>query len=86
MNGAEALDKLKKEYFDLVLTDSHMPLTAGMEILESLTAQQSSDGSPLVIIMIKNCLDAVQKQAMMAGACLVLPKDDVTLSSWLPNR
>jgi CheY-like chemotaxis protein len=74
VNGAAALEQLKKEHFDLVLTDYHMPLMDGMEFLEQLTEQQDSDDSPLVIMMTSDWNDAVQKQAMKAGAFLVLQK------------
>jgi two-component system chemotaxis response regulator CheY len=74
VNGAAALEQIKKEHFDLVLTDYHMPLMDGMEFLEQLTEQQDSDDSPLVIMMTSDCDAAVHKQAMKAGAFLVLQK------------
>lgn len=74
VNGAAALEQLKKEHFDLVLTDYQMPLMNGMEFLEKLTEQQDSHDSPIVIIMTSALDEAVQNQAMKAGASLVLQK------------
>jgi len=74
VNGTAALEQLKKEHFDLVLTDYHMPLMDRMEFLEQLTEQQASDDSPLVIMMTSDWDETVQKQAMKGGACLVLQK------------
>jgi two-component system chemotaxis response regulator CheY len=74
VNGAAALEQLKKEHFDLVLTDYHMPLMDGMEFLDQLTEQRASDDSPLVIMMTSDCHEAIQQQATKAGAFLVLQK------------
>jgi CheY-like chemotaxis protein len=51
-----------------------MPLMDGMEFLEQLTEHQDSDDSPLVIMMTSDFDAAVHKQAMKAGAFLVLQK------------
>jgi two-component system, chemotaxis family, chemotaxis protein CheY len=74
VNGAAALEQLKKEHFDLVLTDYHMPLMDGMEFLKQLTELHDSEDFPLVIMMTSDWDDAVQKQAMKAGASLVVQK------------
>ena len=73
-NGFAALEQLKKEHFDLVLTDYHMPLMDGMKFLERLAEQLDSDDSPLTIMMTSDCDAAVQHQAIKAGAYLVLQK------------
>ena len=74
VNGFAALEELKKEHFDLVLTDYRMPLMDGMEFLKQLAGQQESYVSPLAIMMTSECDDAIQQQAMKAGAFLVLQK------------
>ncbi len=74
VNGAAALEQLKREHFDLVLTDYHMPLMDGMEFLKQLTEQHDTGESPLVIMMTSDWDDAVHKQAMKAGVFLVLQK------------
>jgi two-component system chemotaxis response regulator CheY len=74
VNGAAALEQLKNEHFDLVLTDYHMPLMDGMEFLKQLTERQDSGDSPLVIMMTSDEDDALHTQAMKAGASLVLKK------------
>ncbi|MCA9423159.1 MAG: response regulator [Nitrospira sp.] len=74
VNGTSALEQLKNEHFDLVLTDYHMLLMDGMEILDQLTEQQNSDDSPPVIMMTSDWDETIQKQAMKAGAYLVLKK------------
>jgi diguanylate cyclase (GGDEF)-like protein len=39
MNGAEAIEKLKHDFFDLVLTDMMMPNMDGMELLKHINAK-----------------------------------------------
>ncbi|GJL68889.1 MAG: response regulator [Nitrospirales bacterium] len=74
VNGTAALEQLKNEHFNLVLTDYHMPFMDGMEFLDQLTEQQNSDDSPLVIMMTSDWDETLQKQTMKDGACLVLKK------------
>jgi len=74
VNGFAAFEELKKEHFDLVLTDYRMPLMDGMEFLEQLAEQQDSVDSPLTIMMTSECDDAIQQQARKAGAFPVLQK------------
>lgn len=74
VDGASALEQLKDEHFDLILTDYHMPLMDGMEFLKQLTERQNSGDSPLVIMMTSDEDDALHTQAMKAGASLVLNK------------
>lgn len=74
-NGVAAIEQLKNEHFDLILTDYHMPLMDGMEFLKQLTdEQQDSHDSPLVIMMTSDGDETIYKQAMKAGASLVLQK------------
>ncbi len=74
VDGAAALEQLKKEHFDLIITDYHMPLMDGMEFLKQLSEQQDSGDSPPVIMMTSDWDDAVHNQAMKTGASLVLKK------------
>jgi DNA-binding NtrC family response regulator len=70
-DGAEALRLLGEEPFDLVLLDLKMPLTGGMEVLESL--RDAGCDVPVVVITAHGGVtNAVE--AMKLGAIDFLPK------------
>jgi CheY-like chemotaxis protein len=49
-NGQEALDKLKKEKFDLVLLDIKMPVMDGYEFCKIVNADESLKKTPIIVI------------------------------------
>ncbi len=64
-NGVEALEKIEKDIFDLVLTDLRMPEMDGIELLKSIKANRPDI---LVIIMtaygsIETAVEAIKKGA-----------------------
>lgn len=71
LNGEEALKKVAKEHFDIVITDMRMPGMDGLQLLEELKKFQPH----LVVIMItgyatiKSAVESIQK-----GAYDYLPK------------
>lgn len=48
-NGAQALDMISKNKFDLVLSDVRMPVCGGLELLSSM--REAKDKTPPVIMM-----------------------------------
>jgi two-component system response regulator AtoC len=64
-NGVEALEKMEKDIFDLVLTDLRMPEMDGIELLKAIKATRPES---LVIIMtaygsIETAVEAIKKGA-----------------------
>lgn len=57
-HGAAALDRLKSEEFDVVLTDHHMPVSDGLELVQHLRAQ----GFPGRIYVISGALPAAKQE------------------------
>lgn len=51
-NGKEVLEILKKEYFDLILMDVHMPEMDGFETTASIRAHEKENGSHIPIIAL----------------------------------
>ena len=49
-NGARALEVLREEWIDLVLTDLHMPVMSGMEMVEKMAADGLLSSLPVVVI------------------------------------
>lgn len=70
-DGAEALDALRKEPFDLVLSDWNMPQMSGIELLHAIQAEKlgvrfgfvTSEGTP-----------PMRQQASDAGALFLIAK------------
>jgi two-component system response regulator GlrR len=64
-NGREAVDRLRREPFDLVVTDLVMPMLGGMEILEFVKKYHPE--TPVIILTghgsIESAVDAVKKGA-----------------------
>lgn len=65
--GAEALEVLRTNRVDLILTDINMPAMDGLEFVCQLKAQNLAPGIPVVMITTESSEEHV-KQAIMAGA------------------
>lgn len=71
-DGIEAIEKLRRDSFDLVLTDLDMPRMGGLELLSDIQSGGYSD-APRVIVSSRN-EDKFRDQASEAGACEFLNK------------
>ncbi len=71
VNGAEAISKLKREPFDMVLMDIHMPVLNGIEATRQI---RSFNTKVPIIILTASSLETDLTQAMSAGANDLLQK------------
>lgn len=59
-NGREALDLLDREWVDLILTDIHMPVMDGIEMLEILKKQDHLfKDTPVILITTESKRDRI---------------------------
>lgn len=66
-SGAEALDVLKGQKVDIILSDINMPVMDGLEFLRQMKAQNLAVGVPVIMITTESSEEHV-KQAIQAGA------------------
>lgn len=66
--GEEALEKIKKEEFDLVVLDIMMPVTDGYEVLERIKAIPSRAMLPVIVVTAKTYESEGIMREMTAGA------------------
>ena len=72
-NGAEALEMIKKDEFDLLITDLNMPEMDGKELLHRVKASPKTTHIPVVVITsVAN--PAKEKELISLGALAVLTK------------
>ena len=67
-NGAEALDILRAQKVDLVLSDINMPVMDGLEFVRQLQGVENAKGVPVVMITTEGSESHVM-QAISNGAC-----------------
>ena len=72
-NGAEALDLLKKEGADMVISDLDMPVMNGFELTEAIRTDSAVGETPVMVITASDRGDAVDR-AFAAGATSFLAK------------
>jgi DNA-binding response OmpR family regulator len=73
-SGAEALDHLAREAFDLVLLDINMPEMDGWETLRLLRAAEEAHGPTVVMFSIKGeIIDKVQSLQEGASGYITKP-------------
>jgi len=70
-NGADALGKLSKDHFDLVLTDIRMPGLTGLDILPRI--RRLKPKTP-IIVMTAYGSDDVRRRSLERGATAYLEK------------
>ena len=70
-DGQEAIEKLKKRKFDLIITDLKMPRVSGEEVVKY--ARQSDPDSKVIVISGYSSLYTVS-QSVNSGACAFLSK------------
>lgn len=86
INGKQALEKLKLQYFDLVVTDYNMPEMDGRELVDNI--RNNSNQSTIPILMVSSeaedsRLAAVQQLGV--SAICDKPFDSITVKQLLEN-
>lgn len=72
-NGARALERLRRDGADLVISDLEMPVMDGFELTEVIRADPELRETPVIVITASDHADAVEK-AFAAGATSFLAK------------
>ena len=66
-NGMEALSLLEKTAIHLIITDFHMPVMNGLELLKRIRANPGTRSIP-VIMITANAEEEVREEAIRLGA------------------
>ena len=63
-NGQEALDAIKNDYFDIIISDIMMPVMDGYQLVQAL--RESGSQIPVLMITAKNAFDDM-RQGFLSG-------------------
>lgn len=66
-DGIEAVGEVRRQPFDLVLLDLHMPKLDGLQVLEQLRAEEKSRSLKVVVISA-DAMGGVAQSVLAAGA------------------
>ncbi|MBW1721255.1 MAG: response regulator [Deltaproteobacteria bacterium] len=72
-NGKEALEILRKEWLDLVLTDYNMPDMNGLELIREMKKDDALEGIPVVMVTTEGSEQRV-KEFLESGAADYIKK------------
>jgi CheY-like chemotaxis protein len=61
-DGQEAVNKLRRKPYDLVILDIMMPAMSGYEVLEQIRAMPSRAETPVVVVTAKHDPDGVMRE------------------------
>ncbi|ACY15659.1 response regulator [Haliangium ochraceum] len=74
-NGREVLDAVRRQRYDVILMDLHMPEMDGMEATSLIRSTLGADSQPRIIAVTADALDETQERCRAVGmdACLTKP-------------
>ncbi|MDZ7374178.1 MAG: response regulator [candidate division KSB1 bacterium] len=72
-DGVEALEKLRRAHFDLVITDWNMPRMTGLELLQEMRRDPNLKGIPVLMVTTRSVKEDIV-QAVKLGACSYVVK------------
>jgi len=64
-NGKEALEVVKNNKVDLILTDINMPEMDGLELIEVLRASPETQNMPILVISTEGAEDIIEKAKIL---------------------
>jgi GAF domain-containing protein/CheY-like chemotaxis protein len=66
-NGAEAVQSVERQTYDVILMDVQMPEMDGLEATRQITAAWPVDGRPRIVAMTANAMQGDREMCMAAG-------------------
>jgi len=66
-NGVQALERIERAHYDLVLMDVQMPEMDGLEASRRITGRWPADGRPRIVAMTANAMQGDREQCFAAG-------------------
>ncbi|MDC7219011.1 MAG: response regulator [Spirochaetales bacterium] len=75
VDGIDALEKLKEQYFHLILTDVRMPRMDGLTLIENVRRQTKYRNTPIIVVSSENKDELMEKVRSIGGNDLVSKKD-----------
>ena len=73
LSGPQALEKIDKDRFDLLILDIIMPKMDGYELCQRIRAMEEYSEIPIIMLTAKSS-EEDQRRGLMVGATLFLPK------------
>ncbi len=73
-NGVEALDALRRDDYDIVLMDMHMPEMDGLEATRAIRALDGDDARIPIVALTANAMGSEERKCLAAGMDAFLSK------------
>lgn len=85
-NGQEALELLRREWVDVILTDINMPVMNGFEFVRALSLDDALHSIPVLVVSTDRTEDRVREMiALGAKGCVKRPFQPEELKEALEN-
>ncbi|MDC7124990.1 MAG: response regulator, partial [Spirochaetales bacterium] len=82
VDGIDALDKIKEQYFHLIITDIQMPRMDGITLIENIRRQEKYKDTPVIVVSSED-QDTLEQQVDAAGGNAIINKNDFDRGSLL---
>lgn len=82
VDGIDALNKMKEQYFHLIITDVQMPRMDGITLIENIRRQEKYKNTPVIVVSSKDRSD-LEDSVGTAGGNVIINKNDFDRGSLL---